>query len=309
MSWYQAVIATTALLASTPVLAASGTVNFTFTSFQGPTQLVRLPYPGLPVIVRRTGLVNNEVVPLDGGSAPYSSASSLGWYTGATTFTTPLSQVGFRYAEVDEGSVADNFLSFEPADFSNVSLGQSFKLGTLTFKNGGWFGAGKTPADNLPTYFGFTITTSSLDGAAFNQTIAGTIKVTVNAPADNNTDTLAGQEAEADWVTIVSSALLQTGDSLRVYDDYAKPSGSSNIGSIDLIAYFNSLDLVGFDNPQGGGFFTAGDQALPNDPFLPVVIPPVGGVPEPASWALMVAGFGLTGAAMRQPRRRKHAGL
>jgi hypothetical protein len=30
--------------------------------------------------------------------------------------------------------------------------------------------------------------------------------------------------------------------------------------------------------------------------------PPVGGVPEPASWAMLIAGFGLTGAAMRHRR-------
>jgi hypothetical protein len=32
------------------------------------------------------------------------------------------------------------------------------------------------------------------------------------------------------------------------------------------------------------------------------IAPPVGGVPEPASWAMMIAGFGLTGAAMRRRR-------
>ena len=30
----------------------------------------------------------------------------------------------------------------------------------------------------------------------------------------------------------------------------------------------------------------------------------VGGVPEPAAWALMMAGFGMTGAALRRPRRK-----
>ena len=31
-------------------------------------------------------------------------------------------------------------------------------------------------------------------------------------------------------------------------------------------------------------------------------VPPVGGVPEPANWAMLIAGFGLTGAAMRRRR-------
>ncbi len=34
----------------------------------------------------------------------------------------------------------------------------------------------------------------------------------------------------------------------------------------------------------------------------PAPPPPVGGIPEPASWALLIAGFGLTGAAMRRRR-------
>jgi PEP-CTERM motif len=34
----------------------------------------------------------------------------------------------------------------------------------------------------------------------------------------------------------------------------------------------------------------------------PAPPPPVGGVPEPASWALLIAGFGLTGAAVRRRR-------
>jgi hypothetical protein len=32
-----------------------------------------------------------------------------------------------------------------------------------------------------------------------------------------------------------------------------------------------------------------------------------GGIPEPASWAMLIAGFGLTGAAMRRSRQRAHS--
>ena len=34
----------------------------------------------------------------------------------------------------------------------------------------------------------------------------------------------------------------------------------------------------------------------------PVVVPPAGGVPEPASWAMLIAGFGLVGAGQRRRR-------
>lgn len=37
--------------------------------------------------------------------------------------------------------------------------------------------------------------------------------------------------------------------------------------------------------------------------------PPVSAVPEPATWAIMVGGFGLVGGAMRSARRRKGAAL
>lgn len=43
--------------------------------------------------------------------------------------------------------------------------------------------------------------------------------------------------------------------------------------------------------------------ALDVRPIL-ITPPPVGGVPEPASWAMLVAGFGLTGSALRRRNRR-----
>ena len=37
--------------------------------------------------------------------------------------------------------------------------------------------------------------------------------------------------------------------------------------------------------------------------------PPVGEVPEPATWAMMIGGFGLVGGAMRSARRRRSTAL
>lgn len=59
-------------------------------------------------------------------------------------------------------------------------------------------------------------------------------------------------------------------------------SSSNDIGSIVFNRAFDgSGDAIGIDNIVSGTF---------------------GAVPEPASWALLIAGFGLTGAAMRRRR-------
>ena len=48
-------------------------------------------------------------------------------------------------------------------------------------------------------------------------------------------------------------------------------------------------------------------QAAPGlDNVILTATPLTGGVPEPASWALMIAGFGLTGAALRKANGRRH---
>lgn len=53
-------------------------------------------------------------------------------------------------------------------------------------------------------------------------------------------------------------------------------------------------DTVVFDN--------AGGVSLLFRPATPPPPPPPGGVPEPESWAMLIAGLGLTGAALRRRR-------
>ena len=68
--------------------------------------------------------------------------------------------------------------------------------------------------------------------------------------------------------------------------------GTSSITLSNFVIRWQSL-------PNGGsGIGTAGDPYDPVDPF--------GGIPEPSSWAMLIAGFGLVGAVAR---RRKVANL
>jgi Concanavalin A-like lectin/glucanases superfamily/PEP-CTERM motif len=62
-------------------------------------------------------------------------------------------------------------------------------------------------------------------------------------------------------------------------DDFATGQGEASPGFVDYIRVYNTS-------------LTAQQVAG--------LTPPTGGVPEPAAWALMLAGFGLTGAAMRR---------
>jgi hypothetical protein len=70
-------------------------------------------------------------------------------------------------------------------------------------------------------------------------------------------------------------------------------------GASVLTAGNHTFDLYGFEHCCDGG--TQGQWAKGTDVFHDFVTTS-GGVPEPASWALMVGGFGLAGAALRRSR-------
>ncbi|WP_226896013.1 PEPxxWA-CTERM sorting domain-containing protein [Polymorphobacter sp. PAMC 29334] len=132
---------------------------------------------------------------------------------------------------------------------------------------------------------------------------------------------------QLDVYPISGSSVAFTNDVYRNVALTVGPAGPNNVtGYIDGIGSFttttNTLDLLPgglinlfIDNNMGGGqgewstaniasarfydgVLTAAEVgAINHDPVTP---PPVGGVPEPASWAMMLVGFGSIGTVLRR---------
>lgn len=297
------------LLLSASVASAqtgSGSVQFEFLSFTGPVQQISPPaFPGEPPFIRN-GIVNGAQPPLTGApSLPVGPNSATVWNIGSTALAGGTTSVVFAYDGVSPTSPFANEVSFAPTTFSNVAPGEEFTLGTISFRNGAWFGGGATSAFNVTTLLPFRISTSSNDGAQFNQQRFGIITMTVNVvPNDGGFDP-ANYAAEADWITVFmgddpadSSSWTEVAD-FRVHDFGLAPTGFTNSGTVDLRGKFGSLILTGLANPVGG-FIAGTNEVLPPGTIIGDGDPGV--IPEPASWAMMIAGFGLVGGALRRRR-------
>ena len=127
----------------------------------------------------------------------------------------------------------------------------------------------------------------------------------VNGISIGNWSDVTTYRTSADGLTLISTStgfgdsILATGffslsDAAKLADLFTSLSSGS-------LAY--TLDDV--DPTDNFYDFTQGvDGGLINTGKPPVVTPPGGAVPEPATWAMMIAGFGIAGAALR---RRKVA--
>jgi hypothetical protein len=86
-----------------------------------------------------------------------------------------------------------------------------------------------------------------------------------------------------------------------VYDDDSGP-GSDSAFTANLLAGTSYFAIAtGFANTD------AGEYKLDIDGPGTVILPGAGPVPESSTWAMIIAGFGIAGAALRRRRRATHA--
>ncbi|HEX2542422.1 MAG TPA: PEP-CTERM sorting domain-containing protein [Caldimonas sp.] len=185
------------------------------------------------------------------------------------TFATPLSSVVFEVIGTPSNEV--RFTPAGPVEVSGTGPSHVFLLGTLLFTNG--------LGSALDASFGFTLTTHSPAAALDNQTVSDTLRMTVTT-----NDFAVGTPAQnADFVWFMSDITSPLG-SLRAFELQDSPTGT-NTATAKVFGYIDSLHLSGFADATGG-FIDPG-----------IDLQPTAAVPEPETYALMLAGLGLLGLA------------
>lgn len=150
---------------------------------------------------------------------------------------------------------------------------------------------------------------------------------------DNGGAGPANPNGRLDQATISSSARVVNGALVRVYDIFGLPGdiflnslafGRTRVGDVNNLPtlvtdvtqrpdFPSFLTALGGTNPFMSLQFRRGNPTSPTQiGGLPVQtlsvtnlsfrVQELAGVPEPQSWALLIMGFGLTGAAMRRRR-------
>jgi hypothetical protein len=94
-------------------------------------------------------------------------------------------------------------------------------------------------------------------------------------------------------------AFINTGPRGSLTPVFLTWDGASNLGPVNTNGFFNRF-FAPFVATSGGNLVFSPAPQDQNVVFSAVV--QQGAVPEPATWAMLIAGFGLTGAAMRRTR-------
>lgn len=105
-----------------------------------------------------------------------------------------------------------------------------------------------------------------------------------------------------------ANGLWNTTDSNSAF--YLKSNGNENINQsiTGWASTYGNAQVVGFyigvGSSASSNYLAHVDDVVANGTTYNFALPGAGAVPEPATWGLMILGFGLTGASMRKRRRR-----
>ncbi len=187
--------------------------------------------------------------------------------------------VGLDVRFTVDGSIATSAANYFPGGFGSLTLiGPGIQVGAfgepvtqagnvqyLVFNKDGMYPAESTTISGPPTDGSYDY------GATFDAgTMAGFLQTTLYLPTGLSTLGVRTQ--------------LQLDCRLGAVCDFSNTAGLSFGPLADGLSYTSA----------SGGFLSS------------VVVPPTGGgaVPEPASWAMMIFGFGMAGGVLRNRRRR-----
>jgi hypothetical protein len=137
------------------------------------------------------------------------------------------------------------------------------------------------------------------------QTVGGLISGLANGD-DLSADGLTITVTQSPYDVMLGTYSVDLGQGLDTY------SASNGVVTFASFLYTDEIgELLYFGtNPTGGSYYPElhSDQTL-EDAFnfdTGMQFSAAAGVPEPASWAMMVGGFGLLGSAMRRRRPNVH---
>lgn len=147
--------------------------------------------------------------------------------------------------------------------------------------------------------------------------LAATAAVAIAAPAAAATNydfTLINPGVYTYTWTLPASPVPSTSNAVRFNIDGVDVNGVNS--SLAFYSNFNNLSFLLYRGVTFSTFtgptlfagttaaptFTLGTFALSSNHELAIAAQSVGGVPEPASWMLLIAGFGLAGTALRRRR-------
>ncbi len=279
LAWAAALLSSATLLVQPAATAGTVSISGQLTSFQSPLDLST---PG------GDGTLNGVPLAIDPNAPPVRYPQDVppnanAWPQSFEVALAPgTQQVQFEYTSfIGTANANPNRLSFTPAADAVVSVGQTFKIGTISYTNGFWY-----PAATV----GISITTQSTDPTLNGKTFTGKVNVVTTNYNISVTDPVLN--ADFFYLSDASGPLTSLG-SVRVYEKTIQPAGNpGNVGSVDLFARIGSLIPTGFANPSGGA-------------FLSPSIVPLSPVPEPSQASLLLAGLALCGIALRRGGKRQ----